>query len=132
LPQSVMTAAAIVFALATGVVIAFQIGLALGAPWGRYAMGGAYPGRFPARLRIGALIQAILLAALAVVVLADAGLLMPDLSADYPWLIWLAVAFSALSVVLNAITRSAVERRIWLPVAVVMLVSSLVVALAGP
>jgi hypothetical protein len=132
LPQSVMTAAAIVFALATAVVIAFQIGLALGAPWGRYAMGGAYPGRFPARLRIGALIQAILLAALAVVVLADAGLLMPDLSADYPWLIWLAVAFSALSVVLNAITRSAVERRIWLPVAVVMLVSSLVVALAGP
>jgi hypothetical protein len=124
------TAAAIAFALATAIVVAFQIALALGASWGRYAMGGAYPGRFPPRLRIGALVQAGLLAVLAVIVLADAGLVLPELAADYPWLIWLAVAFSAVSVVLNAITRSPVERRIWLPVAIVMLVSSLVVALA--
>jgi hypothetical protein len=36
---------------------------------------------------------------------------------------------SALAVVLNAISRSAGERRIWVPVAVVLLVSSLLVAL---
>jgi hypothetical protein len=131
LAEGLAAAAALVFALATAAVIAFQIALALGAPWGRYAMGGAYPGRFPPRLRVGALVQALLLALLAVIVLADAGLVLPELSANYPWLIWLAVAFSGLSVVLNAITRSAVERRIWLPVAVVMLVSSLVVAVAG-
>lgn len=93
-------------------------------------MGGAYPGRFPPRLRVGALVQAGLLAVLAVIVLAEAGLVLPELAANYPWLIWLAVGFSGVSVVLNAITRSAVERRIWLPVAIVMLVSSLLVALA--
>ena len=128
--MSLPAVAAIVFALATAIVIAFQVALALGAPWGRYAMGGAYPGQFPPRLRVGAVIQAGLLAVLALIVLGDAGLVLPELSADYPWLIWVAVAFSAVSVVLNAITRSAVERRIWLPFAIVMLVSSLAVALA--
>jgi hypothetical protein len=123
-------APAIVFALVTAFAIAFQIALALGAPWGQYAMGGAYPGRFPPRLRVGALVQAAVLAVLAVIVLADAGLVLPELAVRYPWLIWLAVAFSGVSAVLNAITRSAGERRIWLPVAIAMLVSSLLVALA--
>lgn len=120
---------AIVFTLATAFVIAFQLALALGAPWGRYAMGGAYPGRLPPRMRAAAVVQAGLLGVLAVIVLADEGLVLPGLSANYPWLIWLAVAFSAVSVVLNAISRSADERRIWLPVAILMLGSSTFVAL---
>jgi hypothetical protein len=111
-------------------VVAFQIALALGAPWGAYAMGGARPGRFSAPMRAGALGQALILALLAVAVLAEAGLVLPTVSASLPWLIWLAVAFSAVGVVLNAISRSAGERRLWLPVALVMLVASLVVALA--
>lgn len=123
-------AAAIVFAVVTAGVVAFQLALALGAPWGAYAMGGARPGRFSAPMRAGALGQALILALLAVAVLAEAGLVLPTVSASFPWLIWLAVAFSAVGVVLNAITRSAGERRLWLPVALVMLVASLVVALA--
>jgi len=122
--------AAIVFAVVTASVVAFQIALALGAPWGAYAMGGARPGRFSAPMRAGALGQALILALLAVAVLAEAGLVLPTVSASLPWLIWLAVAFSAVGVVLNAISRSAGERRLWLPVALVMLVASLVVALA--
>ena len=124
------TAAALIFALVTACVVAFQIALALGAPWGAYAMGGASPGRYPPALRVGALLQAAVLALLAVVVLSDAHLVMPALSGSLPWLIWVAVAFSGISVVLNAITRSSVERRLWLPVAIVMLVCSLVVALS--
>ena len=50
--------AGIVYAVATAIVVAFQIALALGAPWGAYAMGGAYPGQFPPELRIAALVQA--------------------------------------------------------------------------
>jgi len=122
--------AAIVFAVVTAGVVAFQVALALGAPWGAYAMGGARPGRFSAPMRAGALGQALILALLAVAVLADAGLVLPTLSESFPWLIWLAVVFSAVSVVLNAISRSAGERRLWLPVALVMLMASLVVALA--
>ena len=56
-------ALAVVFALVTGMVVAFQVALALGAPWGAYAMGGAFPGRMPPPLRVAALIQAALLAA---------------------------------------------------------------------
>jgi hypothetical protein len=123
--------AALGFALASAVAVAFQVALALGAPYGAYAMGGAYPGRWPPRLRIAAVVQAIVIAGLAVIVLSDAGLVAPGLADDLPSLVWLAVAFSALSTVLNAISRSSGERRIWLPVAALMLVTSLVVALAG-
>ena len=122
--------AAIAFACVTAIVVAFEVALALGAPWGAYAMGGARPVRFPAAMRASAIGQAVVLALLAVIVLADAGLGLPAVSTSFRWLIWLAVAFSAVGVVLNAITRSAAERRLWLPVALVMLVSSLVVALS--
>lgn len=122
--------AAIAFACVTAIVVAFEVALALGAPWGAYAMGGARPGRFSSAMRASAIGQAVVLAFLAVIVLADAGLGLPTVSESFRWLIWLAVAFSAVGVVLNAITRSAAERRLWLPVALVMLVSSLVVALS--
>jgi hypothetical protein len=124
------TAAAVAFALVTLGVVAFQVALALGAPWGSYAMGGKFPGRYPPTMRVVALGQAALLAALAAVVLSKAGLVLPAMSEALPSLIWLAVAFSAISVVLNAITPSSGERMVWVPVAVVMFVSSLVVALS--
>jgi hypothetical protein len=124
-------AAALAFAAASAIVIGFQVALALGAPWGAYAMGGAYPGRFPGRLRVAALVQAIVIGFLAIAVLSDAGLVAPELAELLPWLVWLAVAFSALSTVLNAITRSQLERRTWFPVASVMLISSLIVALSS-
>ena len=127
--MDVTTVAALVFAIAAIGVIAFQLALAFGAPWGRYAMGGAFPGRMPPKMRVAAVVQAGLIALLAVVVLSAAGLLVPELAAAYPWLVWIAVSVSALAVVLNAISRSAGERRIWVPVASVLLVSSLLVAL---
>src|SRR5688572_18816512 len=126
--MEIATVAAVVFAVVAGGVVAFQLALALGAPWGAYAMGGAYPGRFPPPLRVAAVVQAVVIGLLAVVVLSHAGLLLPDLAAAYPWLVWVPVAVSAVAVVLNAISRSAGERRIWVPVTLVLLVSSLVVA----
>jgi hypothetical protein len=65
----------------------------------------------------------------AVMVLAAAGLVLPGAALELPWLAWVAVAFSAASVVLNAFSRSPGERRIWVPVGLVLLASSLVVAL---
>ena len=124
------TQAAIVFALFTAGAIAFQIALALGAPWGRYAMGGRYPDRLPPAMRVSAVVQALVLVFLAVIVLSEAGVVLPELAANNPWLIWVAVMFSTLSALLNGLTRSAGERRIWLPVALVMLATSVVVAIA--
>jgi len=122
---------AVVYAVVTAGVVAFQLALALGAPWGAYAMGGRFQGRYPPRMRAAAAGQAALLTLLAVLVLSDAGLVLPSISQALPSLIWLAVAFSAVSVVLNAITPSSGERRLWVPVAVVMFGSSLIVALTA-
>ena len=129
--MNVASIAAVLFAAITIGVIAFQIALALGAPWGAYAMGGAFPGRYPPRLRVAAVVQAVILALVAVVVLSAAGLVLPELADAFPWLIWVIVAVTALGVVLNAISRSAGERRIWVPVTLVLLVCSLVVAIAA-
>lgn len=127
-----MTAvAAIVFGVAIVGIVGFQIALALGAPWGAYAMGGSFPGRFPPRMRVAAVIQAVVLALVGLVVLSHAGLVLPAIAEAAPWLVWLAVALSGVSLVLNTITPSAGERRLWVPVAAVMLVSSLVVALSA-
>jgi hypothetical protein len=123
--------AAVVFAAVTVCVIAFQIALAVGAPWGAYAMGGAFPGRYPPRLRVAAVVQAIVLALVAVVVLSAAGRVLPELADAFPWLVWVVVVLTALGVVLNAISRSAGERRIWVPVTLVLLVASLTVALTA-
>ena len=120
---------AILYAIVSALVIAFQIALAAGAPWGAYAMGGAFPGQFPPSMRIGAIVQAMILAGLAGVVLARAGVALGGWSRASRWLIWIVVAFSALSLVLNLITPSTDERAIWAPVAFVMLASSLVVAI---
>ncbi len=127
---SVTTGAALVFAVVVIGTVGFQLALALGAPLGAYAMGGRFPGRFPTPMRLAALVQAVFLGALAVIVLSRAGIALPSVSEALPWLIWLTVSFSAVSLVLNVITPSPGERRVWVPVAVVMLLSSLVVALA--
>ena len=125
------TAAAILFALVALGVVVFQLALALGAPWGEYAMGGRYPGTLPRAMRISAVGQAALVAALAVYVLSAAGLVLPSMAGALPWLIWAVVVFSGLSLVLNAITPSAGERRIWVPVATEMLLTSLIVAISA-
>ena len=120
--------AAVVYVGVSLVIIAFQLALAAGAPWGEFAMGGAYPGQFPPELRVAAVVQAVILALLALVVLARAGVMLPTWSKASGWLIWVAVAFSTLSLVLNTITPSARERMIWAPVALVLLVCGVTVA----
>lgn len=127
----VTTLAALVFATVAAGVVAFQVALALGAPWGAYAMGGGHPGRFPPAMRAAALVQGAIIAVLGLAVLSSAGLVAPALAEAIPWAAWVAVAFSAVSVLLNAISRSAGERRTWVPVALVLLVSSLTVALTA-
>jgi hypothetical protein len=108
------------------VVVAFQLALALGAPWGHLAMGGRFLGRFPLPMRLAALLQAGLIGLFALVVLGGAGLVTP---APPPWLVWAVVAVSALSAAMNLATPSIPERRLWGPVALVMLVCALRVAI---
>ena len=128
---TVLHAAAIVYAAASAAVILFQIALAAGVPWGAYAMGGRFPGKFPIALRLAALAQALLIAGMVIVVLCRAELVLASWLGAARRLIWVIVAVAALGLVLNLITPSAAERAIWAPVAFVLLVSSAVVALKG-
>lgn len=123
--------AAIIYAIVTFGVVVFEIALAAGAPWGAYAMGGAFPGQFPPAMRIAAIVQAVLLAGMAAVVLARAGLILPAWSQASRWLVWIVVAIMALGLVLNLITPSAGERAIWAPTVAVLLISSLIVAFSS-
>ena len=49
----VSSVAALLYAVVTAGCVAFQLALAVGAPWGSYAMGGRYPRRLPARCAAG-------------------------------------------------------------------------------
>lgn len=123
--------AAIIYTILTVGVVAFQIALAAGAPWGAYAMGGASPGQLPPAMRVGAIVQAVLLAGIAGVILARAGLILPGWWRASHWLVWIAVAITALSLVLNLISPSAGERAIWLPTLSILLISSFIVAFSS-
>jgi len=122
--------AARVFAGLTGVVILFQLALALGAPWGSYAMGGAFPGVYPPAMRVAAIVQIAILAAVALVVLARAGVVLPGWARMSRWLAWVVVVFLGVGVILNLITPSGMERLIWAPVAILLFLCGLRVALS--
>ena len=124
-----LQAAALVFSVLVAIVVLFQLALAASAPWGHLAMGGRHPGRFPPSLRVGAVIQSGLLGLLALVVLGHAGFDVPLVAGWPAWTRWIPVVVSALSLLMNLATPSKAERRLWGPVAAVMLGTSLVVAL---
>jgi len=128
---SAETVAAILFAVVTGFVVIFQLALALGAPWGSYAMGGAFPGKYPPAMRVAALVQALILGAIAFVVLSAAGLVAAPWGATPDWVVWTIGGLLGIGLVLNLITPSAGERRIWAPTVGMMLVCVLVVALGS-
>lgn len=107
-------------------VICFQIALIAGAPWGRITQGGQTEGPLP---RSGRIVAA---ASIAILV----GMMLAILSADglwprWPsWTGWVAVAVNALSMVLNWITPSAPERKLWGPIMTVTF--ALAVAIQWP
>ena len=68
---------------------------------------------------------------MATIVMSRAGLILAGWSRVWRWLVWVVVAFMAGSLVLNVITPSAGERAIWVPILLVLLTSSAVVAIKG-
>ncbi|MDP1879227.1 MAG: hypothetical protein Q8M17_16895 [Actinomycetota bacterium] len=113
------------------VVMAFQLALVLGAPWGDFTQGGAYSGTLPAVGRVVAGISFLLLGLMAVSLLARAGE-GPLRSAPRVMVAilgWLAVVYLALAIVVNLATPSMGERLIWAPVSAVAFVLALLTML---
>ena len=111
-------------------VTAFQVALISGAPWGEYAFGGKYKGVLPRNLRIGSVITSFLYLSIAGHYLAQLGVFPKMLSPDLNQVAnWAVVGLNALALIMNTITPSKKERMIWAPVALVLVSTSIVIAL---
>ncbi|KAF0128850.1 MAG: hypothetical protein FD155_2861 [Bacteroidetes bacterium] len=120
---------AIIFTALTGIVIIFQGCLAAGVPWGKASMGGKYPGKYPKRMRVVAVLNMLILAFVAAVVLSEANLMFPQLNKISGIGIWVIVVFFVFGTIMNTITPSKIER-IWAPVALIQLITSIIVAIS--
>lgn len=119
------TVISMVFLFCFGIlaVIGFQVALLLGARWGRLTQGGQVKGALPLRGRIIAALSIAILAAIALAIL----------SADRRWPNWprwtayAAIAIVFVSTILNWITPSPAERKLWGPIMTVMLTIAIVI-----
>ncbi|MCA0329952.1 MAG: hypothetical protein LCI03_08600 [Actinobacteria bacterium] len=89
---------------------AFQLALALGAPWGAAAWGGQSPGVLPAGLRAASAVSAVVW--LGVAAVAAGAVLGP---AGRRRTLLAAAVYASLGVALNAASPSTVERAVWVP-----------------
>ena len=121
--------AVLIFSMLIIIIVFFQIGLTMGMPWGEYAMGGYFPGRFPWTLRLLAIFQGLLLIIFAIIVLDKTSLFRFGFFSIPSIAIWFVVAFSLLTAVLNFIDKSKKERMVWFPTSILLLITSLIVAL---
>ncbi len=126
----ITTAAAYISIALIAIVIGFQVALAAGAPWGKVAWGGKYPGTLPRHMRIMSLVSILVLLLLGFILSVRAGLMFPEWHRVSRSAVWVVVAYCALGVIANAATPSKWERIIWLPVVFLMLVCSTMIALS--
>ena len=108
----------------------FQLALAFGANWGALAYGGSHPGKLPKNLRIASVFSALVAIALAGHYLAELGIFQSLLGSNGRTIAnWAFFGLLAITSVLNNISRSSSEKKLWGPITVVMAVSALIVAL---
>ena len=125
-----MTFAVAIFLSLCAIVALFQLALALGAPWGEYTMGGRFRGQLPPKMRIAALIQIIVLLAMASIVLIKSDLAFSQFYSIGRIGIWFVAAFFVLGSILNLATPSKGERTIWGPLNIILLITSIIMALS--
>ncbi len=111
------------FTALTGSVVAFQLALVAGAPWGGLTQGGRVSGALPIGARAFALFSAALLVLFILLVRARAA---P--TPRFRRATWGVVTYCAVGILANAATPSPAERALWLPVVTAMFLSSLHVA----
>lgn len=124
------TVAAVVACAVLAGLAVFQVALALGAPWGRFAWGGRHERELPARLRVASAVSVALYALFAVVLLDRAGVVdvLPETVSRAA--AWVLFAYFTLGVVMNGISRSREERLVMTPVTLVLAACTLLVVLS--
>ena len=108
----------------------FQLAIVLGAPVGDYAYGGQHPGKLPTKFRVASVFSMVVMLAVAGHYLAQIGLFTPVLDASgNAFANWGFVAFFALSALMNNITKSEKEKRVFGSITIAMLLSAILVAI---
>lgn len=115
---------------------AFQVVLALGAPFGHYAYGGrvADPGEpLPGRWRVASAVAAVILLGFAWVMLARGGVITTTLDESVlTVLAWMVVAYMALNTAANLAAPHPIERYVFGSITGVLVILGAIVAAAGP
>jgi hypothetical protein len=121
--------AAILAAAGFLVIAVFQAALALGAPLGHAAWGGRQT-RLSTRLRIGSAVAVAFWILAALIVLGRAGFeLSPFPDVVERWGTWVLVGLLPIGGLMNIASSSRWERFLWGPLALILAVLTLVVAL---
>ncbi|GAA2337741.1 hypothetical protein [Dactylosporangium salmoneum] len=102
------------------VMIAFQLSLAAGAPFGRAAWGGAHPGRLPADLRVSSAFAVVVWAVAALVLARRAGLTSVPPAGFARVATWVLGGLVLLGALPNFASPSGWERYLWGPFAVLL------------
>ena len=118
-----------IFSILTGIVILFQACLAAGLPWGAASMGGKFPGKYPPKMRVVAIVNILILLFIVAIVLSRAGLYFPEMYTFSRTAIWGVVIFMGLGTIMNSITPSKIEK-VWAPVAGIQFIASITIALS--
>jgi hypothetical protein len=127
-PRVIVFAAVVATVLLAGLAV-FQVALIAGAPLARFAWGGQHR-VLPTRLRIGSAVSVVLYALITLVLWRSASRLSVEGGeAGTDAGIWVLTAYFGAGVLLNAISRSRPERFLMTPVALVLALCCLAIAL---
>lgn len=118
------------FTIATLPISILQLGLILGKPWGKLAMGGQFGDVFPAKLRVSAAIQLFIILASLVIVYIRGEVMLEQYFEFSRSAIWFVVTLYFVSSILNLITSSKLERLLGAPCAILLFISSTFIALS--
>lgn len=122
--------AALVATLVLAAIAVVQVLAAAGRPVGRLVWGGQHR-VLPRALRIGSAVSIVLYAGFAAVLLSRAGVLPGGATPLVEVATWVLVAYFAVGVLMNGISRSRAERAAMTPACVVLAVAALLVALGA-
>jgi hypothetical protein len=112
-------------------IAAFQVALTAGAPIGRAAWGGAHE-RLPRSLRVASAVAVFVWVLAALIVLAGAGFEASPIPASVAdSATWALAGLLLVGAAMNSLSRSRLERLIWVPVGLFLAALTVIVASAG-
>lgn len=127
--MTALVATAVIVAVAVLTALAvLQVAAAAGAPVGRFVWGGGHR-VLPPRMRVGSAFSVLVYAGFAAVMLSRAGVIGGGEHPAIRVTMWVLMAYFALGIVLNGISRSRVERATMAPACAILAAASLVLAL---